>query len=596
MASKTSSSRAWFFPTSPRSPYKLQGELRLLKQLEGKVWNPDTQIEYAHLLMGHPEFDGEISKTDPAFSGRDRATRTPRLLGFVHFPKRGKKGPFKFTDIGNLFLEASEEEQILIFQRQLAKVQFCSPLHSSGGFEMMTVKPLMVMIKLLNHLGSMNKEEVALFGNTLTNHKNFESHLKTALSYREKLKSFDNPAQRKVFRKDFAYDWVKHIYQDDIDEGRTKLREGGDDFLKTKYQTLRDYADSTIRYLRATGLFTISPHGQRLMLLNSATEDAQFLLDKYGIGLSEYTHREYDDYVEIYLGNASLPVFRKDDPTLQEHDLSNLLSELQKNEPAKAQSISEQYSNAKSKVEKLQVLANLENQLANLQIQNEAKSIRDDLKSSLVDIKDAYSAITSRASEILDRPLMYEWNTWRALVLINDAKNVLANYTSDTDGNPVSTAGGNKPDIYVEYDSFHLIVEVTLSNGRKQYEMEGEPITRHLGEFQKNVVDNGDTKPVFGIFVAETINENVLNYLLTQARFRSQVWRGTVRFVPMSRVVFESFMESALSHPKFSNYVLRNFFESLFTPESIALGEFEWLALIESKIESFSKLQAYRAA
>lgn len=31
----TARSRAWNFPTSPRSPYKLQGELKLLAKYEG---------------------------------------------------------------------------------------------------------------------------------------------------------------------------------------------------------------------------------------------------------------------------------------------------------------------------------------------------------------------------------------------------------------------------------------------------------------------------------------------------------------------------------------------------------------------------------
>lgn len=51
--SKTSRSRAWNFPTSPRSPYKLQGELQLLKAFDGRVWDKNTQLEFAKSLANY---------------------------------------------------------------------------------------------------------------------------------------------------------------------------------------------------------------------------------------------------------------------------------------------------------------------------------------------------------------------------------------------------------------------------------------------------------------------------------------------------------------------------------------------------------------
>lgn len=588
-------SRAWFFPTSPRSPYKLQGELRLLKSLEGKAWNSDTQKEFAQLLQSYPDFDGNISATDPAFSARDRATRAPRLLGFVHFPKKGVRGLLLFTDVGNAFINASEEEQVLIFQRQLAKVQFTSPLHNSGGFEMMSVRPLMVMIKLLLSLESMSKEEVALFATSLIDHRIFSARLNEVKQYRRQLSELST-GQRKIFRKEFALNWVANIYSEDIDAGHTHLREGGENFLKTKYQTLRDYADSTIRYLRSTGLFTVSPHGQRLMLLHASMEDAKFLLDKYGIGLSDCSNLPYDDYIDQYLGNPSLPEIRKDDLTRQAEDLRRMIDQMAVYEPAIANALATNYQGATSKLEKLQVIGKLEKQLGYIQIKNEAKAIRDDFSTSLINIKATYQEIVSRQSEILDRPLMYEWNTWRAMVLINDAQNVQGHFVTDADGNPVTTAGGGKPDILVEYLSFWLTVEVTLSSGRRQFEMEGEPISRHLGDLQKGCVEGGDTRPVFGIFVAETVLDTVIGHLITLARYNNQRARGAIRIIPMRRELFEEFMESALQHPNFSHRVLRRFFEDVFSAEALAMGELDWMNFIETKINRFSDLNNYAAA
>lgn len=586
---KTSKSRAWFFPTSPRSPHKLQGELRLLKQLEGRPWNKETQLAFAKLLQEYPEFDGNISASAPDFSARDRATRAPRLLGFIHFPKKGRQGPLQFTAMGNLFLEAQEAEQGLIFQRQLAKVQFKSPLHDSGGFEDMSVRPLTVMIKLLLALNNMSKEEVALFATTLINHEEFDERLQTIKDYRGHIGSLGEAKKRKQFRRDFALNWVAQIYGQDIDLGRTHLREGGADFLRTKYQTLRDYADSTIRYLRSTGLFTLTPHGQRLTLINASTDDAKFLLEQHGIGLSAHASLPYDDYVTRYLGNPSLPEIRKDSPSRQAEDLTRLVAALAAHDPHQAGIYRQDYALASSKSEKLRVLCRLEESLRDVQIKHEAKGIRQDIEESLADIKNTYQAIASKQSELLDKPLMYEWNTWRAMVLINDARNVQGNYVADAEGNPLFTAGGKQPDILVEYDSFWLAVEVTLQKGQRQYETEGEPISRHVGQLQAERHANGDHRPVFGLFVAETINNEVIAHLITQARFASQVYRGPIRIVPMRRELFEAFMASTLRHPGFSHHLLQQFFEAIFSKETLAQGELDWAAQIEARVHQFPR-------
>jgi hypothetical protein len=44
----------------------------------------------------------------------------------------------------------------------------------------------------------------------------------------------------------------------------------------------------------------------------------------------------------------------------------------------------------------------------------------------------------------------------------------------------MSTAQGNMADIVCDYEDFGLTVEVTMQGGQRQYETEGEPVTRHL--------------------------------------------------------------------------------------------------------------------
>ncbi|MBT8624226.1 AlwI family type II restriction endonuclease [Polynucleobacter paneuropaeus] len=579
----TSRSRAWFFPTSPRSPYKLQGELKLLKAFDGKVWDEVTQLEFAKSLANYDGFEGNVSKDETAFSARDRL-RGPALLGFICKPKaRVKDGKLQFTDIGNLFLSASIEQQELIFQRQIAKVQFRSHLHSNKGFEDMNVRPLMLMIKLLLELDKMSKEEVALFALTLTDYKKIDIVVNAIKDYRLEISKKKAGLERKTYKRDFAIKYVNQIYKDDIDQGRTKLREGGKEFSKTKLQTLKDYSDSSIRYLRATGLFTLLPHGQTLALTKAKIEDSKFLLKNYGMGISSKTEIDYEDYVMNYLGNPSLPQLRIDNNEDQQKDflrMFNVVKEIDKNF---AEIIKAEFVSSKSSTEKINSIVKLEKKITELQVKTEAKNIRKDFISSFNDIKQIFLDINAKDKDIVDRPLMYEWNTWRSMVLINDALNVQGNYHADADGNPVSTASGNMPDILCEYEQFWLGVEVTLQSGMKQYETEGEPIFRHIGRLQKAIAENSDERPVYGLFVAEKINPEVISHLYAVANRNSQVYLGKVRILPLERESFVKLTESVLQHPDFNNSILLKFFEDVFSIENSNIGEIDWFNLVQYK-------------
>ena len=555
----------------------------MLKAFDGRIWNNTTQLEFAKSLANYEGFEGNVSKDETAFSARDRL-RGPRLMGFICTPKRGAKdGKLEFTTVGNLFLEATEEEQELILQRQIAKVQYRSHLHNNKGFEDMNVRPLMIMIKLLLEIEKMSKEEVALFALTLTYYKKFDLVVSEIKRYRELVSKKKAGIERKTFKKDYATKYVNEVYKDDIDSGRTKLREGGKDFSKTKLQTLKDYADSSIRYLRATGLFTLLPHGQTLALTKAKLDDSLFLLEKYGTSIGDKTDTDYEDYVKNYLGNPSLPVLRIDNKEDQDRDFNKMYQAVRKTDYIYADRLQEEFTQAKSSVEKINTIVRLEKKITEIQVKNEAKNIRVDFDSSLGDIKQIFEDIASRDKDIVDRPLMYEWNTWRSMVLINDALNVQGNYHADADGNPVSTASGNMPDILCEYESFWLGVEVTLQSGMKQYEAEGEPISRHIGKLQKCIVDKDDKRPVFGLFIAEKINPEVVSHLYTLASRNSQVYSGKVRILPIERHIFIKLTESALKHPNFSNKILLNFFEDVFGNQNAELGELDWFNSVQQK-------------
>ena len=169
----TSSSHSWKFPTSPRSPYKLKGDLIQLRKLEGQIYNTNLQIEYAKLLSESSNFAG-MAKNDPAFSGRDRL-RGLRILGLVNVPESSRyEHKLKLTEAGNYFAECSDAEDEYLFERQIAKVQFKSPLHDDVNHDFMDIRPLTLIIKILMEVESLTKDEFALYGITTVKGSNVD--------------------------------------------------------------------------------------------------------------------------------------------------------------------------------------------------------------------------------------------------------------------------------------------------------------------------------------------------------------------------------------------------------------------------------------
>jgi len=167
------------------------------------------------------------------------------------------------------------------------------------------------------------------------------------------------------------------------------------------------------------------------------------------------------------------------------------------------------------------------------QMRNRLKSYDD--FSNVIDI---YDDIIKR--EVANGPLYFEWNTWRAMEMINYASKVLGNFTTNNDGMPRSNAPGNFPDIEVEYDSFKLIIEVTLQSGSKQYESENEPVARHYGKVNKTT-----EKPLYCLFIAPKINESAIAHFFIQNQVSVSYYGGKTKIIPLSLDQFITLLHRA---------------------------------------------------
>jgi hypothetical protein len=547
-------SKVLFVTTSPRTPAKMIPEIELLSvHFSGQHWNIDTQRAFMELLREESFFNGEGAK-DPAFSARDRINRAPKSLGFVTLSPS-----IALTPAGNELINSRRKEEI--FLRQLLKFQLPSPFHTpSVNSAAFWIKPYLELFRLIRHFGSLKFDELQIFGLQMVDYRQFDQIVEKIESFR--IAKAQNQGNYKAFKKEILLREVREVYNDDIIAGRTKTRETNDasveNFLETKASNMRDYADACIRYLRATGSVYISHIGKSISIVPEKIEEVDYFLAN--------TEREpcfIDDearYVQ-YLGNPAIPSLLTDNRELLIHKIQTEFEAVEVNE---AQSLGQLKD----------VLADEIERRKDLIITEQVAAIKD--YHLYEDIFTVFEQITEDL--LYDTPLMLEWNVWRAMTML-DGGNVKANLKFDDFGKPMSTAQGNLPDIFCDYGNFGLTVEVTMQGGQRQYETEGEPVSRHLAKVKREI-----NKPAYCLFVAPKINEACVAHFYTLHRTNIAFYGGTSTIVPLPLSIFLKMVEDShnAAYVPEPNHIQR-FFERSNELANATNNEVDWYNAIQEE-------------
>ena len=508
-------SKVIFVTTSPRTPAKMIPEIELLNtHFAGQKWNTETQLAFMELLKEENFFNGE-GANDPAFSARDRINRAPKSLGFVVLSP-----VISLTPAGLELVNSRRKDEI--FLRQLLKFQVPSPFHKpSANSADFWVKPYLELFRLVRHFGSLKFDEVMIFGLQLVDYREFDTIVEKINQFR--VAKAQNEGNYKKFRAEYLDAELQQIYSTDIASGNTKTRQTKDDsiakFLKTKASNMRDYADACVRYLRATGLVNISHIGKSVSIVPEKIQEVDYFL--------EHTNREPQfidnekQYVS-YLGNAETPALLTDNRELLEQKIKAEFPNIKILKKATLQSLKDIFADELEK-RKEEIIT------------EQVKAIKD--YRLFDDINSTFDQIL--ANSLYDNPLMLEWNTWRAMTML-DGGNIKANLKFDDFGIPMSTAQGNMADIVCDYEDFDLTVEVTMQGGQRQYETEGEPVTRHLAKVKRET-----NKPAYCLFIAPNINEACVAHFYALHKMNISYYGGTSTIVPLPLTVFLKMVEDS---------------------------------------------------
>jgi hypothetical protein len=479
---------------------------------------------------------------------------SPKSLGFVVLSP-----VISLTPAGLELVSSRRKEEL--FLRQLLKFQVPSPFHKpSANSAEFWVKPYLELFRLIRHFGSLKFDEIMIFCLQLVDYRQFDNIVSKIEDFR--IAKAQNSGNYKQFRAEYFDAELQQIYSTDIISGNTRTRETNDasvaKFLKTKASNMRDYADACVRYLRATGLINISHIGKSVSIIPEKTEEVDYFL--------RHTDREpcfLNDEIQYssYLGNAITPTLLTDNKNLLEQKIKTEFPLIEVNDTFTLQQLKDIFADE---------LENRKEQIITEQI----SAIKD--YRLFEDINTTFDQIL--ANSLYDNPLMLEWNTWRAMTML-DGGAIKANLKFDDFGKPMSTAQGNMADIVCDYNDFGLTVEVTMQSGQRQYETEGEPVTRHLAKVKRET-----NKPAYCLFIAPKINDACIAHFYALHKMNISYYGGTSTIVPLPLNIFIKMVED--SHN--ANYVpepkhIQQFFEHSNELANTTNNELEWYNGITQK-------------
>jgi len=600
--------KPWSISTTVRNPERLRNFLRVLKQLEGQPFDKNNQKKYQILLIKErlyipnnipPEFKkyyedptieipyDEAKKIfyyknyeDPPMRGR-QSVNPLNKLGFAI--AREGYGEIKITELGNKFL-SSDYDIGEIFFRSLLKLQFPNPLSDEfkekEGFNIMPFIATMHLIDRVNRKfynertkkKGLSRVEFSVFVPTLIRFDQIDEYVEKILKYREE-------KDKKKYIRNFIEDFY-----------------GTENLPDKKINNLFDYGDNTMRYFRLTRFFKISmdPTGKhwRIDLELSREVEIKQLLDIYtGEALKFNSNEEYLNYISD-IKKPSLPWERRDKLEKIASSLKEKIYYILEESRLKTTEEDKEILSVDIKTLSEEEIKKHISNLRSLNIQIKERIQKIELKDNVEKIKEIISILQDDKKIKKYEPEQFEKLVTEALKILNDEISIKPNYPVDDDGEPISHSPGNKPDIECYYSTFNAICEVTLNTSNHQWMEEGQPVMRHLRDFE----NQNSNKDALCIFIAPKIHRDTYSQFWISVKHEYD--GSKQKIVPMTTKQFAALLEVLLYNLEKGKKITHGELYELYSRvinETVKLNAFsQWEIFIENAIKEWQdKIKQY---
>lgn len=603
--------KPWSITTTVRNPERMRNFLKVLKELEGQEWTKENQEKYQILLIqnrlygyANQQFYNSLPQNkidlledlktqisfkeatdifkmknyeDPAMRGR-QSINPLKKFGFVIFEKK----ILKISQLGSYFLSENYDLGEVFF-RMFLKWQLPNPATSDYKKEQgVDIKPFIGTLHLINKVNQLeneakrkakglSKEEFSLFVPTFLNYSNLEQQAQKIIDFRKQLEGKSKQEQKEIKEK-LKLEYIQEFLNTDDQKAVFKT-----------LKNIKDYGDNILRYFRLTRFLYIRGGGFYIDLEARRQVEIKNLL-AFDNGQSlDFESKE--DYFE-YLADLEKPEL----PWETKTELLKIVRNIEKDILAEKQKLTLQAIDQIKFLEKepknlpqeelkkyISELRFYRRELQELQDKVKSQEI-ENIKTYIYELKNIYQSKKSK-------PIELEKYTTLGLNALNDALNIKPNYPVGDDNEPTFTAPAGKPDIECYYKSHNAICEVTMLNGRDQWFNEGQPVMRHLREFE----DQEPNKTSYCLFIAPKIHQDTVNTFWFSVKYEYQGKRQNIipltinQFIELLEILIEIKQAGkALNHQQ-----IFRLYDEILHLTNTAQNSLDWLQKIPEAIKKW---------
>ncbi|MDR1215297.1 MAG: AlwI family type II restriction endonuclease [Treponema sp.] len=596
--------RLWSISTTVRNPERIRTFLKVFKELEGEVWNDETQKCYQILLLQRkiyginiPEFEKTLTKKHFEWLHSDTFTyeQAEEILNAKNYKgggeMRGRQSfnplekmglayidtekKIKVTTFGQAFLSENYDLGDIFF-RSFLKWQYPNPdLNKYSAEDGYNIKPLIATFHLIKKVNTLcagqgikekgvSKIEFALFFTTLSSYVNIEETAEKILKFRNDYQKVKIAESIEKFAEEYFYKYFSEY---------------------ESWGNAKDYADNVIRNFHLTRFFYLRGNDYYIDLEPRRKIEIDSIIETDNASAKTFALKaEYS----TYLGDATQPELPWENKTKLQEVIKLLVADIETTEYImKAKGISlpkmpqikPKDDNATTLKKTIENLRSYRRKLSDASVHAELQLL-ENIKSCITNLKNIHKLAGKK-------PVELERIITSGLHALNDALEIHPNYPVGDDNVPTFTAPANKPDIECFYQAFNSICEVTLLTSRSQWFNEGQPVMRHFRDFEAM----HNEKQSYCLFVAPKIHRDTRNTFWFSVKYEYEGQKQNIvpitiqQFIEILQYLFDAKKQNKdyfLSHKK-----IQELFESIVLSSKELTKSDDWLANIPTIINKW---------
>lgn len=580
----------WSCSTTMRNPERAYQFLSTIAEMEGRDWTNNAQEELQSRLIKNrfytpTKIDILPETLQKAFCDLNHALTLEEAKSIFYAqqykdaPIRGRtsfdpiekmglvaliENKITITDMGSRFLDG-EIEIGDVMLAYLLKFQYPNPLMK--GFSDYNTKPFINALRLIKYVNQkcrergikekgISKLEFGIFALSITNYEEVENIAEQLLCFRGETDRL-NDSEKEIYIKNFINEYLR-------------------DF-KNPQENIHEYTDNIIRCLRLTkyiyirgGEYYIDLEPRRMLEINAILSDLSGQADYYSV---ESYYAYIGDYYGYTLPFESVENLQKIASDIVD-EINGLKIELRKEIFA---------IELKTEIKELKIqIENLRKERLSLQNEKLKYTYNDIAK-----IDEAENALKNINKLGIKPSIALEKWANIALNIIDDATLIKPNSPLGDDNEPTFTAPAKVPDIECYYENFQSICEVTMLTGRDQWFNEGQPVMRHLREFE----NKNTSVPSYCLFVAPRIHNDTINTFWFSVKYEYEGAKQKIIPITISELIelLEVVKSAKNNGVRISHTDFMNFYDRCAAIENIVTSTM-WREHIANEIKCFKEM------